>query len=943
MTSVSGEVVGRTQERAAVAAWLDEVCAQTEGARTRLSLALLTGDAGIGKTTLWAHGCDLAGERGLRVLTTRPGEPDSELALAGIGDLLELVVDDVRPHLPAPQAAALDVALLRAPPLGEAPDRRAVAVAVLSALRILAEDAPVVVGIDDLQWLDPSSAAALTFALRRLWDAPIGVLATLRVETEPPLDVVATFPRRHHLPLGPLRLDELQALLSSRLGSSLRLPALRRLHGLSGGNPFVALEVAALNDPDQWPEAKEPPTPEPLVRVARQRIGALPSHVQRVLRTAALLAVPTTEVLEAASGASVHASLHVAAAAGIVEFAGNRVRFTHPLLRAAAAPIGGTRVWYQLHRRLAAVVADPEEKARHLAMGSSEPDAAAALVVAEAATRARNRGAPEAAAELAELALSLDPDDEGTAVERTLAAAAHHVDAGNPWRADALLTDVAERLSPGPTRARAHARLGQVQYLTGRVIDARATLEGALTEAGNDGALRAEIAVELVPPLLLAGDIPAAVAYAEEAVRGARETGAKPVEAEALAFAVLSAFFSGQGLRSDLVDRARALETHGVRVRADAHPRAMLALVQLYADDLTQARGNFEYARELAMAHGDAIALHDLANGLSELELRAGNWECAAALAEEALQSAREVGAEGAVPLIRFRRALVWAHRGDLVGAESEASDALQQAAASGMHAVVSLCLWALGFLALSRGDHAAAHGHMAPLAEAIKAMGVGEPGVVRFVPDEVEALVALGDLTAAEALLAPFEAQAHAVGRAWALATSARCRGLLAAAKGDLHAGIALLGEAREHHTRFEEPFELARTLLVSGSIGRRGRQKRVPRAMLEQALELFTSLGAPVWSDRTRAELTRVGGRPSSPCQLTATEQQVVDMVVAGATNQEVADTLFMSVRTVETNLSRIYRKLGIRSRTQLAAIVAGRTPKGVDSSDSPANAAP
>jgi DNA-binding CsgD family transcriptional regulator len=209
--------------------------------------------------------------------------------------------------------------------------------------------------------------------------------------------------------------------------------------------------------------------------------------------------------------------------------------------------------------------------------------------------------------------------------------------------------------------------------------------------------------------------------------------------------------------------------------------------------------------------------------------------------------------------------------------------------------------------------------------------MGVREPAYFRVVPDQVEALVALGRLDEAEALLATFEEAGRNLDRAWAIATGARCRALVLAARGDLAGASAAADEAVREHDRLPLPFELGRTLLVRGAVERRAKRKREARDTLTKALAAFDGLGAALWADKARADLARIGGRAPAPLALTPTEGQVAELVAAGSSNREVADTLFLSVHTVEANLKRIYRKLGIRSRTELASRFRSR-PTGV-----------
>jgi len=227
----------------------------------------------------------------------------------------------------------------------------------------------------------------------------------------------------------------------------------------------------------------------------------------------------------------------------------------------------------------------------------------------------------------------------------------------------------------------------------------------------------------------------------------------------------------------------------------------------------------------------------------------------------------------------------------------------------------------ALGFLELSLGDFAAAHGWLAPAVQMTEEMNLREPGVFPFVPDEVEALVALGELESAERLTDRLDEQGRTLDRPLALATAARCRGLVAAARGDLEGAEVHLQRSLHEHARTQQPLEVGRTLLVAGAVRRRMRQKKGARDLLQRALTTFDDLGAPLWADRARRELLRIGGRAPTATGLTPTESQIAHLVAGGRTNREVAEELFVSVHTVEANLTRIYRKLGVRSRTELA----------------------
>ena len=393
---------------------MDELLALLEDGPHAL---FLEGEAGIGKTRLWQEGVERARGLGLRVLSTRPGGTEVKLALAGLSDLLGDVAAETLPELPPPQRRALAVALLLEEPGGAPPDDRAVGAAFLGSLRVLANAGPVLVAVDDVQWLDRASARVLEFACRRLDGERIGMLVTVRLaadETEPvELARALGDDRVEHLLLGPLTVAAVYELVRVHLDLALSRPVLLRVHESSGGNPFFALELSrALRRAGAEPTPSEPlPVPPSLRELVRARLALLPRSSAETLLVAAALSRPTVSLVEEAvgSGARADRDLGRAAEAGVIELQGDRIRFAHPLLASipfSAAPAESRR---SIHRRLAAVVADPEERARHLALAAEGPDVDVAAALADAAARAKARGAIAAGAELAEQALRLTP------------------------------------------------------------------------------------------------------------------------------------------------------------------------------------------------------------------------------------------------------------------------------------------------------------------------------------------------------------------------------------------------------------------------------------------------------------------------------------------------------------------------------------------------------
>jgi DNA-binding CsgD family transcriptional regulator len=229
----------------------------------------------------------------------------------------------------------------------------------------------------------------------------------------------------------------------------------------------------------------------------------------------------------------------------------------------------------------------------------------------------------------------------------------------------------------------------------------------------------------------------------------------------------------------------------------------------------------------------------------------------------------------------------------------------------------------ALGLAELASGNPAAAHAILAMVTAATAGREMVDPGwlALRPIPDDIESLIRLGDLTAAEALLGPLEERARRLDRAWALARAGRCRALLASARGDTEAASAALRLAFAAHERLEMPFELARTHLAAGEAARRARRKVAAREHVAQARVMFARLGAAPWAERATAELARLGATRADGQALTQAERQVAGLVAAGRTNREAAAELYMGLRTVEAHLSAVYRKLGVRSRSELA----------------------
>jgi DNA-binding CsgD family transcriptional regulator len=923
------QILGRNDELAAVARFLDS---STEWP----AAVLIEGAPGIGKTTVWLRGIQAAGLAGLRVLVARPVQADAKMSFTTLGDLLGDVIDDVSRELPEPQRRALDIALLRAGDAAMRPDRRAVSLATAGLLRSVARRGPVLIAIDDVQWIDPASARVLSFALRRVEHVPLGVLAALRTEpgSKDVLDLRGVFTEQgcSTIEMESLSLEAMSHLLRERLPAGLPHTVVSRIHELSDGNPFFAIEIGrALVRRGTLPGPGEPiPVAGDLVALIRARLRDLPSASREVLLLSAAAVRPTIDVIGRALGAPSRSltNLRVAEEAGMIEIESGLVRFTHPLLASTVYGDTPAQERRSAHKRLAKVVADDEERVRHLALASQGPSEGVAVALEEAAQRAAARGAPDSAAELEALAVQLTPPlAQTTRDERSIRAAEYRFSAGDARVAQDRLEALIGAMPKGPARARARRALSEMLWNDVRQV--RRQIEQAfddLRDADDQPSARVALLFDAGWIEQMGGDLRAGSQLAHEALDLAETPRDSLVVAEGMALVGYCDFLIGQDTRADL-ERGIALDSEkgpGSDGFYYSNPRRTLGATLMWSGALDEARIHLEADLEATVARGGLSLLWETLVYLAELELRAGNWDAAARYASEGLEGLDEAGLEQAREVHLWSTALIAAHRGEVDIARAHAIEGLRLAEDHGdvFHIVSNRSV--LGFLELSLGDPAAAHGWMAPLPELTDRWGLREPGAFPFLADAIEALIALGDVEAAAALLERLESEGRASERVLALATAARCRALLAAAAGDLDGGVAAVHESLELHERLPQPFDLARTLLVSGQIQRRLARKADARGHLLQALSIFERLGAPLWAARARDDLRRIGGRRSSAGSLTLAERRIAELVREGNTDKEIAASLFITPKTVGTQLSRIYRKVGVRSRTELAVVL-------------------
>jgi DNA-binding CsgD family transcriptional regulator len=932
MAGAQARLVGRDEELTAVAAFFE--------AERPPGVLLVEGEAGIGKTTLWEQALQEAGRRHYLTLSCRPSGTEAELSYSALGDLLEHVLDDVLPELPPPQRRALEAALLLQDPGEGRLDRRGVAVAFLTVLRRLEAAEPVAVAVDDLHWLDPETSSTLEFAARRLGERRITLILARRARPNeaPPLGLGRTpvAEQLQRIWLGGLSLGAVHHLLQTRLGVMLPRPRLRRLHELSGGNPFYALELGRAFETDAISLEPGEPLPSALNEIVSHRLAGLPVATQTALATAAALSRPTTDHVDVDA-------LAPAVDADVVQISNGEVRFAHPLLRAAAYALVSEAERRALHRRLADVVDEVEERARHLALASAEPDPDLASIVEAGAVEAFRRGAPSAAAELAEQARRLTLAEAGAdALRRGMEEAEYRFEAGDVERAGSLLEELAQSAPAGPERARLLSRLARVRHFGADVGGGVALLREASGQAGDDLALRAEIEEGLAWGLvLMRDDLDAAAEHARSAVRLAEQVGDAAALAEGLAAQALTELAVGED-PTTAIERALALEPSTLHLRVLRHPSFAHGYLLSCSDELEPARRVFRELERRALEQGDESALPPILNHLTLVECLAGNWQEATSNAEEGYSLALQGGQEPTQASILGKTALVEVLRGNEDDARDKAARSLAIADPhfdpSRPNAALSrggeTAIWALGLLELSPGQAKEACRYLGPLSSVLIEAGIRDPGELRCLPDLVESLVSLGRLEEAEELLIPFEETARRLDRPSALALAGRCRGLLLAGRGDLTEALTVLEGALKEHDRRAIPFERARTLLTLGQVQRRAKRRRNARASLERALTSLEQLGARVWAERARMELARVGGRAAAKGDLTPSERRLAELVAEGRSNKEVAAALFVTPKTVETKLSRLYAKLGIHSRGELARRVLERKRGNVGS---------
>ena len=908
-TSIGLMLVGRSAEEATI----DHLLADAREGRS--GVLVLRGEAGIGKSALLEHAAAQAD--GMRVLRAVGVESESELAFAALHQILRPVLDRIE-HLPEPQAAALRSAFALSSETVD--DRFRVSLAVLGILAELAEEGPLLCLVDDAQWLDQASADALLFAARRLEAEPVALLLGVRDDTARPFPA----PGLDELRLAPLEAAPARELIAARVGTSAAPEVVEWVLENANGNALALVELPAGLTAGQLsgrePLARTVPQATSVEEAYLERVARLPPPVRRLLVVAAAEETGDRATIAlAADRLGLDAGgLVQAEEVGIVRVELDRIEFRHPLMRSAVYRSAPFAERERAHAALAEALsgaAEADRRAWHRAAATVGRDDKVAAELEATAERARSRGGHAAAATALERAVELTTDDREQG--RLLVAAASAASMAGRDEHAAELAGRATALVEHPLLRSEIARvLGVGEMQRGTTSEAhRITLAAARETAGSAPEKAVELMFHAAISAALGGDLQGLRAVFDLAAEIAPKV-TDPVWTQLVRLMVgIGAVQGGDAERGAQLIQDALAETEDM---TDPRQLVWSGNGALNVGDDARADALYARAASLARAAGSlGVLTYALASRAPALFWRS-RFDEAAIAATEAVRLGREIGALNLVPHPLAILAAVAAVRGREAEARELAEEALGLSSAHGLGLVAASATWTLGLLDLVRGRPEAR--------ERLSSLREGHPGsghplyTVLSIPDRIEADVRAGRPDEALRELPMYETWALHSGAPWARARLACCRALLAA--GD------------EATARFDEavslddasrPLEAARIRLLYGEHLRRGRRRTEAREQLRAALAAFERLGAVFWADRARSELRATGETarkrdPSTLSDLTPQELQIARLVSDGGSNKEVAAQLFLSPRTVEYHLRKVFMKLGIASRADL-----------------------
>ncbi len=908
MQSDGGALVGRASLLAAV----DAAMAGGGG-------VALHGPAGIGKSAVLDALAFAATARGDLLLRLRPAVAELKLPYAGIADLISQLPPDAGSALPPAQRAALAALRQGLPPRTGTPAlaRRLVLPLLLAHC---ARQRPLLLVIDDAQWLDAESAELIGFAMRRRPGPRVRVVAAER-RSGP--DAYRRAARLCPAPVTeievpPLDADDLTTLLEAH---GLPCRTASRLHEASGGNPFLALELGGAVAPG--PSWRPAPLPGTVRSLLRDRMAALPADTVTTLLTAALATEPTVTQLIRAGREDAGRDLRLAAAAGAVALDGEAIRFTPAALATVLADDAGADDRAAVHDALAGAAVNEIDAIRHRALRSGRPDAEVARSLAAVAGRAA-ASAPRAAAELYLLAADRCPLElAGDRLDWLVDAGRTAMVAGAPALAGRAAEAVLAADSPAGHRVRARVVLID---LAGQALAGMGeTFAAALIEAGDDPALVAPVRLRLTWAAMLAGELDSASVEADRAITAARATGDATTEAMALTALAQIERLRGVVRWTATLQRALALPYADVPGTLNLGPRYMAARFAMVDDRLDEARA--ELLKLLAVAEQDRSgeALAEVLRSLSEVATRAGRCREALQYAHRAVAAAQEAGLSPGPTW--YTAAVAELAGGSLAAAAGFARRGVRASEQEGDGIYLRRNLHAQGQADARAGDVRAGVDALRRLRELEASQHSSDPMIVRWHGDLAGALAGLGEHEEAAATLAEARSAAKRLGVTPGVTGYLdRAAAIVLSESGHADTAVLLSTASALHFEQLNQPIERGHALLIQGGAERRRRRYAAARLAIAAALAIFQQADAKPWVEQTERALARTEGTgPGSAAVpdlgLTSTEVRIAGLVRDGASNREIATQLYLSVKTVEATLTRVYRKLGVRSRTQLS----------------------
>jgi DNA-binding CsgD family transcriptional regulator len=907
-------------------------------------IVVLTGWPGIGKSALLTAAADTAAVGGAAVLRGAPAEPDCRLAYVTLSDLLGGLDWQSAGSLTSRQRAALDAALARGGSVpggsadggsasgGSVPggpasggiDELALRLAVLAILDALAVGRPVVIALDDAQWIDPASADVLAFALHRLRDRRVAAVLAVTGQTR---HCPVRVPGMVELPVRPLASDVLARLLEARLGRRATSAFAASIHAASGGNPGLAL--AAFDGASAHGIAGSTAAPPEIRALLQRHLDMLSGSARSALLCAALAAEPSVALLERAGQPDADRALREASEHGLVELGDEgAVRFVVGSLPKVLRSVMPHQDQRAVHARLAAAMSDPVQRLRHRVLATPAASAQIADSLDEAAGIARRRGARSLAAELSQLAAERTPPGQAEACVPRLVSAAEDAAAGGDLdRAGRVMRAVFARTdAPGP---RVRTALAVIDASGQGMDELDELFARVLHNARGDPALLAEVHCRLATRASLVGALARARDHATKAAGLAASSDDHGVRVVALSMKARMQRMLGEPGYRQTLHAALAAQAPPGAVPPNCGPRFLRARFDVFDDRLDEARGELMTLLAGAEHDGGVEATVEVLRCLAELDVKAGRCAHALDYANRALRLSEEHGlspgpacysmsvAEAAGG--SFGDAATYARRG--AGASEHEHDRIY----------LSRNLYALGTAMVAADDVEGALAALLRVRGLEMAQGVIDPSTLCWHGELAAALARSGRADEAADTVSATRDLAMRLGRPGVIARLDRAMATVHVARDEPDAAAMLLQHAARRFAALGLPIEQGRTALLLGKVQRRLRRHAAARATLAEARRILERCHAVPWLPLVAREMLVLDG-PRPDCRdasrLTAAELDLARLAACGASNREIAAQLFLSVKTVEATLTRTYRKLGIRSRAQLASGLA-RSP--------------